>query len=298
MNKVILYPRINVYQNAIPEHKRFIDLLKRSQVEKPDYFFTKWDDWYGFGDMMNLPMKEENDYSTDWDHNKIDLNNDYAKEQSVFLKTLHDVFDKVTKDYIDEYGIELPNWKRSGFSICKYKETEKENFVAMHYHTDYVGANADAPGLKFAVTCTMYLNDDYEGGGISFLEEDSGYVIDYKPKAGDVLVFPSGDPITGASHYFHGVDKIYNGEKYLVRTFWQYEYEGSKLWWDGVKEHGQEKWEIIAKEKMKEEMNSGKWHRYLVYPEDNYAKIKFSTPFMVKAKRVEGTSYFTRNNDN
>jgi len=298
MNKITLYPRVNVYQNAIPKHKDYVDLLEKSQLQEPKHLFTGWSDWYGFGIMMNLGMTNDHSYSKDWDGKSLDLTDEYAVKQMEFLTDLDNVFYSVTKDYIDQYSITLPNWHPSGFSICKYYETSDENHLAMHYHTDYVGANAEAPGLKFAITCTMYLNDDYEGGGLSFLEEETGDVVDYKPKAGDVVVFPSGDPITGASHYFHGVDKISNGDKYLIRTFWQYEYEGSKAWWEGHDKYGKTEWEKINKDKLKKEMASGKWHRYVVYPDNVNAKIDKSTPFFVKAKKAGNSSFLFRTNDN
>lgn len=264
IKKVVIYPRVIVYQNAIPNHKDYIDLLEFSQKNDPKFLFKSWDDWYGFGLMMNLGMTRDHKYESDWDGNPIDLSDEYAKKQSDFLLNLDNVFHSVTKDYINDYDIKLPNWHSSGFSICKYKETAKENNLAMHYHTDYVGATADDPGLKFAITCTMYLNDDYEGGGLSFLEEESGEVIHYKPKAGDVVVFPSGDPITGASRYFHGVDKISSGDKYLVRTFWQYQYDGSEYWHEGFKKYGKEEWQAKRKLEIRASLDSGKWHRYVI----------------------------------
>lgn len=285
INKITLYPRVNVYQNALPNHKDYVDLLEKSQSIEPKHLFTEWEDWYGFGIMMNLGMTNNNEYYNDWQGNPLDLTDEYAKKQSDFLTMLDKVFYYVTKDYIDQYDIKLPNWHPSGFSICKYKETSEDNSLAMHYHTDYVGPNSDAPGLKFAVTCTMYLNDNYDGGGLSFLQEETGDVVNYKPKAGDVVVFPSGDPITGASHYFHGVDKISNGDKYLIRTFWLYEYEGSKEWWDGYNKYGKSEWEKICKESFKQSMSSGKWHKHLVYENDLNVKIERSTPFFVKSKR-------------
>lgn len=294
ITKTVIYPRVNVYKNAIPNHKEFIELLELSQTQEPSFLFKSWDDWYGFGLMMNLGMTKTHKYDNDWEGKPLDLSIDYAKRQSEFLETLDKVFNSVTKDYIDEYKITLPNWHPSGFSICKYKETSQENHLAMHYHTDYVGAAADDPGLKFAITCTMYLNDDYEGGGLSFLEEESGEVVNYKPKAGDVVVFPSGDPITGASRYFHGVDKISNGDKYLVRTFWQYEYEGSDYWHEGYKTHGKDKWESIRKNEMKESMLSGKWHRYVISEgESPNSSISRSRPSVGKVldANQEGTPF-------
>lgn len=293
MEKIVLYPRVNVYQNAIPLHKSHINLLKKSESQKSQHLFIDWEDWYGFGDMMNLDMDPSGQYISK-NGKQIDLNDEYAKEQIAFLKDLHRVFQEVTMDYIREYAILLPNWHFSGFSVCKYNETAEENKLAMHYHTDYVGATADDPGKKFAITCTMYLNDDYEGGGLSFLEEESGDVIDYKPKAGDVVVFPSGDPITGASRYFHGVDRISNGDKYLVRTFWMYDYPGSEYWHEGNAKHGEEKWKEIRKSEMKESFNSGQWHRYVVFSNEDDKKIQGSTPFFFKGTKIGNSNHFIK----
>jgi hypothetical protein len=282
MEKVKLYNKVNIYKNAIPKAKEYTELLKKSEKENPHHLFKKWDDWYGFGLFMNLDQKVDKSYNIDYNGNPIDLNDEYAVQQMNFLNDIHDVYYKVTSDYIKEYDVKLPNWVISGWSLSKYTETPEERSLAMHYHTDYVGANADAPGSKFAITCTMYLNDDYDGGEISFLDEEQGAVVTFKPSAGDVVVFPSGDPITGTSHYFHGVGRVSNGEKYLVRTFWHYNYEGSKEWWEGVEKYGKEEWEIIHKEKFKKSLASGKWHRYIVHEGDSDPKVSGSTPFFVK----------------
>ena len=133
IKKVVIYPRVIVYQNAIPNHKDYINLLEFSQKNDPKFLFKSWDDWYGFGLMMNLGMTRDHKYESDWDGNPIDLSDEYAKKQSDFLLTLDNVFHSVTKDYISDYDIKLPNWHSSGFSICKYNETAKENNLAMHY---------------------------------------------------------------------------------------------------------------------------------------------------------------------
>ena len=53
--------------------------------------------------------------------------------------------------------------------------------------------------------------DDYDGGDICFYI--NGDFVNYKPKAGDILVFPSGMP------YYHGVKTIRNGNKFFIRNF-------------------------------------------------------------------------------
>lgn len=270
MNKIEIYPRVVVYKNTLPRWKEYINLLKQSETEQPKYFFAEWQDWYGFGTMMNIPMSDEY---------PIDTDDSYALLQKDFLEQVTKTYHECTEDYKKTYGIDLPNWVNNGLSICKYNETEDHKTMAMHYHTDYRGFDADSPGKKFAVTCTIYINDDYEGGGLSFLQDETGDVIDYKPEAGDVVVFPSGDPITGASHYFHGVDKISNGEKYFIRCFWSYDFPGTEEWHKNNELYGEEEWSRMETERMKEEIKSGKWHKYVVNPGEQDPGFEKSTPF-------------------
>lgn len=264
MEKQIIYPRVVVYKNLLPESSKYVDLLKYSETQEPKYQFLKWDDWYGFGDFMNIGMPNEEEIE-DLVPNSDD---EYELRQIEFIKKMSSVFFSVTKDYIEEYNIELPNWVPGGLSICKYNPTDHGIDYAMFYHTDYRIGDSEKPGNKFAITCTIYLNDDYDGGGLKFLRDDNGDIIDYKPEAGDIVVFPSGDPITGASHYYHGVDRISNGNKYFIRCFWMYNYEGSEEWHKNVEKYGQEVWEKMHDEQMLKDNKSGKFHKYVVQPGD------------------------------
>ena len=79
----------------------------------------------------------------------------------------------------------------------------------------------------------MYLNDDYEGGEISFTIRDpkgpiqgptpaedfskanpSTYNFFVKPKAGSVIVFPPSPP------YHHTAHLVKSGFKYMVPQHW------------------------------------------------------------------------------
>jgi hypothetical protein len=96
----------------------------------------------------------------------------------------------------------------------------------MAYHTDYVGYDDAQP--DFALTCTMYINDNYEGGDVAFKVGKDDYV--YKPQAGDVMVFPSGHPdlLSEENVCVHGVKKITSGLKYFIRIFYQIPNEAMK----------------------------------------------------------------------
>lgn len=273
MEKHIIYPKVVVYKNTLPNAKKYVDLLKFSESQNAKYNFIEWENWYGFGKFMNIGMPDKEDLLN---ANTVD---EYELNQVEFINDITTIFHKVTEDYIKEYNIQLPNWVCGGLSICKYDETAGHNEYAMHYHTDYRTGDEEKPGDKFAITCTIYLNDDYEGGGLKFLRDDNGDVVDYKPEAGDIVVFPSGDPLTGTSHYYHAVDKISKNNKYFIRCFWMYHYEGSEQWHKNVEKYGKETWEKMHDEKMLKDNRDGKFHKYVVTPGVNSPVYDHSQPF-------------------
>jgi len=101
------------------------------------------------------------------------------------------------------------------------------------------------PGPKFFITCTMYINDDYKGGDIEFFVD--GKLINHKPKAGDILIFPSEEP------YYHGVKLIEDGYKFFVRNFVMEPFEGTKEWLDNQKKYGAYRWALMEQERIEKE---------------------------------------------
>lgn len=268
--KIIIYPRLVVYKNMLPNFKEHIEVLKESYIpHENNYYFKQWEDWYGLGDIMNLgldPLSEE----------KFDQNDLYLNKQINLINALRNAFYKCTYDYVNYWNFELPNWVENGLSICKYNETRHNDKYAMVYHTDFRPTEVDAPGKKFGLTCTVYINDDYDGGGLSFLHEESGDVIDYKPDAGDIVVFPSGQP------YWHAVDRVDNGEKYFVRCFWSYFTKGSKEWILNEMKYGRATWEKMETERLKKENEMGLHHKYLL--EDGQTISRNATGFKPKRR--------------
>ncbi len=106
--------------------------------------------------------------------------------------------------------------------------------------------------------------------------DDTGYIDPnyndsyYKPKAGDVLVFPAGDPnylSEPGELYRHGVRKTYGKPKYFIRNHWQRFYEGSEEWLKQEQIYGKDAWAEIERGRIKEGINSG------AYQPLDYAKI-------------------------
>lgn len=117
----------------------------------------------------------------------------------------------------------------------------------MNFHTDYKVEEYNRPGAKKHTTAIFYLNDDYIGGEIAFLELDENLQItwydEYKPQAGDVLVFSSMHPI------YHGVKTVEQGNKYMLRTYWDQIELPSDEWTQGIANYGESAWQAMEREK-------------------------------------------------
>jgi hypothetical protein len=254
MELEVLDPLIYVYHDAFPDTDEFI-----RRVEE----INEWHPWYTFGEQTFLgghPYLYNSFPDKDlWDKNMQECYS--IMKRNHILYPVQDIFYETTKDYVEKTGSYLPNWMQMNPGVCKYFENGGIGFsdLAMHYHTDYQQEDSQAPGHKFGLTCTMYLNDNYEGGEISFKifdEDDIGFkLIDYKPTAGDVIVFPAGPP------YYHGVKKVTSGEKYFIRTNWCYMYEGDPEWLANREKYGEELWAEMEQARKKEGYQNGRWTR-------------------------------------
>jgi hypothetical protein len=274
-----LYPKVMVFENALENPQ---DFLKSITVDME--YVNPWTPWYSLGketffteyswiETENFPTQEQ------WDEKFGGLKNPLAKRIS-------DLFYDCTKQYVEKYGVTIPNWSHGTPYLLIHDAKEPTQKTAMTYHTDFIMAQTHNPGYKHWVTCLVYLNDDYEGGEVAFkvfkddvdfdhfiykpIKDDyeGGEVslqaskddVDfdhfiYKPKAGDVLVLPAHPP------YYHGVHAAKISEKVFIRLFWGYEYAGSEEWLANQNKYGKEKWGEMEKERLDEEFKTAKWSK-------------------------------------
>jgi hypothetical protein len=260
----ILFPKIHVYKGLLPDHKNLVKVLEKSEKDpKSSFVFKKWGKWSQFGTYVpQLEYKDENlknniePYVVDFS-SLVPMTSREKKEKK-YVKMVYDAFYKSTDHFLDYYKTSLPDGCTiMGPSFSRYDKNNEDDSreLNMARHTDYQPWESEMPGYKFVLTCTMYLNDDYEGGEISFKINDEH--IDYKPKAGDVLVFPSGHPdfLCEDDTYLHGVKKIHKKDRYLIRCFYQIYYPGSKKWHEGKEKYGEELWDKMEKERIKKEID-------------------------------------------
>jgi len=227
---VEIFPKIYVYRNVLKDPKQMYDVMNESEkTSEGKYALNTWDPWAHFGTYTQ--KKHPSNYPKDLLTDPM-----FIKEKN-FIEEVESAYDKVISDYIQKQGIVLPSdWIFSGCSYSKYNPNvdSMANNMTMQYHTDYIISEKDMPGNKFFITCTMYINDDYDGGDIEFYVD--GKLINHKPVAGDILVFPSNVP------YFHGVKIIKEKEKFFVRNFVMVPYDGSPEWLASQKRFGAHNW--------------------------------------------------------
>jgi hypothetical protein len=258
MNKYEIYPKVMLYQNVIENVDEIYNIIKQSHNKNS---LLKWRKWEPMGLIASS-------------HQDLIKENDITSEQNTKEKEaidhLYSVYSKLFDDYAKDWSTvghwpsyigkwDLSKWNISEISFLKH-EPHPEWHMSMNYHTDTHSWSQDARANNFIATVTMYLNDNYAGGEISFLDESTNNLIKYKPKAGDVTIFPSGHP------YFHGVYSAKDNDRYAVRMFYMHNYEGSEDWLKNEKLYGQDLWEEMEKERADKEFNSGKWHRYVCLP--------------------------------
>ena len=284
MNKIKIMDQVTVYQDVFSDNQ--IDLIL-NEINKSDdgfdlinYSFNEIDpDQSSYLDKHGPQPKERNDGSiiqswapwytygarSIWGYPK---SSEITNDQDKGFHFLKDAILKVHYDYIDEYGNDgvwtypIENWNigeteddsivLSNIEILKHRQN-KEYKYTIGVHTDWHNHRFDEPGPKQVLTYTIYINDDYEGGEIDFIDENNKHLIVYKPKRGDITVFPSGRP------YWHGARAATSkNNKIFIRTFVIYRHPMTQKWSDGLRVYGPTKFLEIENERLKDSGSVGR----------------------------------------
>jgi hypothetical protein len=258
-----IYPYILVYSNVFKDIDKSYKILTDSLVETEDRLFSPWTQWSIFGTYLD-PVIPSFRMGDRYGHLKeIEAKTPTQQDQKDFAIEMMENFHLVTEDYMkrynfnidlnevttDENGDPTHLWRWAGGTVGMYHISNDEEKHGMRYHSDYQREKANRPGYKFVITCTIYYNDDYEGGEIDFVMGKK--LVKYKPKAGDLLVFPSGHPdylTEEGMSYLHGVMPSYNKNKFLTRMYWQKYQQGTAEWYENEKKYGKDVWESMQPE--------------------------------------------------
>lgn len=151
--------------------------------------------------------------------------------REIFIDYLEDHKDcKTFAPYVNNFDLSAKEWVYEAINIYKHNSCQEPG-QNLGYHIDAppnsVSTNASD---KRTLAVNLYMTDDYDDGRISFLHgnsineinsiENLGIVY-YKPKAGDMVVYPAGMPVA------HAVQKPVGADRYFINAFLEWKYDGS-----------------------------------------------------------------------
>jgi hypothetical protein len=184
---------LNVYRNTftLDDANRYIDTLESNLSSGKKYSWSE-------AQVTNstTPIKKARD-CVDFRFKQENLGP--RDEANAELLDLHEEIYQKLKFCIDDYA---QYW---GINVVYY---EAFNFVKYEGKGTHFNIHADhGPAYNSTVSAVIYINDDYEGGDLKFPRLDN---IVYKPRVGDIAVFPSN------YIYEHASLPMESGTKYCV----------------------------------------------------------------------------------
>lgn len=194
---------INVYSGAITKEqgKEYIDVLEKKLNGQGRYR------WNGARVTSSAEVDVQARNAQDFKINSTGLGP--RNEHNAELYDVHEAIFQAVRQCVDDYG------RYWGVGISSY---EAFNFVKYDGPGTHFKVHADhGPTYVCTISVCVYLNDDYEGGEIWFPRMD-GLAI--KPKAGDIVVFPS------TYIYEHASQDMISGVKYSVVIMTDYNDRG------------------------------------------------------------------------
>lgn len=184
---------VNVYSGAITKEqgKSYIDTLEANLNGTGRY------SWNGARVTSSSEVDTSARNALDFKINSTGLGP--RSEETAALYDVHAAVFQAVRQCVDDYG------RYWGVGIASY---EAFNFVKYDGPGTHFKVHADhGPTYVCTISVVVYLNDDYEGGEIWFPRMNSLVI---KPKAGDIVVFPS------TYIYEHASQDMISGIKYSV----------------------------------------------------------------------------------
>ena len=286
-------PRIRIYRDLMPTVSNLYNYISNGDENtETKYLLFPWKKWKAnwHGHMMQIPY---------WRTRDLNVIHEDSEFQNKIFEELENAFVYALEDYLKDFSdfgylpYELKNIKldkdiMSVSNTCtalRYSapEKNKSNKIdenPMFFHSDTDPFDPGYPGEKLIITLTMYLNDDYEGGEIAFYDPQTSKVFKYKPKAGDITIFPSFPP------FYHGVLPFDKGDRFLIRTFLSYDYKGDDFWNEFKSKFDEELLKEVEHERKRRSYILGLNNRSVVLSKDVDKKTQFQ-PLFIKNDPIE-----------
>jgi hypothetical protein len=237
MKPILLKKDVLIFKNAVSDPQRLYEIILNSK-QKREERFGEWHDWLPWGNYAKAYPLTDGGWQTEDSDGAYFIREcidsffnamTYYKENHLnedYLNMWGESLD-IPTTYEDMMSQEIPQkYTMSDLLIAESCNTNPSKSLSMDFHKD---RRMWLTGIPSIFNYNIYINDDYEGGEISFIDEEtaveSTYIdrngeeqrcwliddpITYKMESGDGMLFRTDDP--------HGVFPI-KGNKYYVRQF-------------------------------------------------------------------------------
>lgn len=220
-----LYDKVYYYKNVIKNPKKLIELIESTQSDNFSDFITPWEEWSACSGEMYVYGEHKRIKCLNMEQILKNCNSDIIEDAKYIFDEIFEGMNNVCKDYAEKVNDKSEIILMTDTAIKKYMPG---TFMGSHF-------DQQEGDKRLRYSLVMYLNDDYEGGELSFnvkdgvltstdnaaaenfdspLNKDGRVMFHIKPEAGSVVIFPSNDP------YSHTAHLIKSGNKYMVPSFW------------------------------------------------------------------------------
>ena len=219
-----LHEKVYYYKNVVSDPEKLIKLIEDTEAEKYSKFITPWEEWSACSGEMYVYGNHKRIKMLKLDEILQKCPEDIIEDSKYIFNEIFAGFETVCLDYAEKVNEESKLILMTDTAIKRY---EAGTFMGSHFDQQEGDKR-----LKYSLV--MYLNDDYEGGQISFTIKDGvltstdhaasediddprnkeRITFSLKPEAGSVIIFPSEPP------YSHTAHLVKSGLKYMVPSFW------------------------------------------------------------------------------
>jgi hypothetical protein len=156
---------------------------------------SKWEDWTASNDSTLVYGKTK---IINKGELKVSTGSDLVDKKTLYIaNSILMAFEMCTERYLEARNL---NKKDYNLNLDQVTIKAWNQGQSMGPHFDGQDGNKD-----LAFSLVTYINDDYEGGEISFPNHN----VTIKPKAGSLIMFPSQQP------FIHEVKPIISGTRYM-----------------------------------------------------------------------------------
>jgi hypothetical protein len=156
---------------------------------------SKWEDWTASNDSSLIYGKTK---IINKGNLKVSTGSDLVDKKTLYIaNSILMAFEMCTERYLAARNLDKDNYNLNLDQVTIKAWNQGQS---MGPHFDGQDGNKD-----LAFSLVTYINDDYEGGEISFPNHN----VTVKPKAGSLIMFPSQQP------FIHEVKPIISGTRYM-----------------------------------------------------------------------------------